>query len=174
MIEKWEYIKGYTGLYSISNYGLVQSHLTGKILKPGINHKGYLIVQLSNCGEKRNHRVHRLVAEAFIPNIDNLPEVDHIDNDRQNNKVDNLRWVTGSCNTRNREVCRAATSKYNGVIYSKDAGSFIASIWFNGKTKYLGSFKEEVHAAQAFNTFCIENRLNRELNLIEEVLDGCN
>ena len=168
MIEKWEYVKGYTGLYSVSNYGRVQSHLTGKILKPGINHKGYLIVQLSNCGEKRNHRVHRLVAEAFIPNPKHLPEVDHIDNDMQNNRVDNLRWVTGSCNTRNREVCRQATSKYNGVRFDKKTGKYLACIWFNRKTKHLGTFTEETEAALAFNQFCLENNLNRELNKIVE------
>ena len=168
MIEEWKYVKGYTGLYSVSNYGNVQSHRTGKILKPAINHKGYLIVQLSLSGHKRNKRIHRLVAEVFIPNPDSLPEVDHIDNDMQNNRVDNLRWVTGSCNTRNREVCRQATSRYNGVLYNEATGKYIASIWFNRKTKYLGTFSEETQAALAFNQFCVQNRLNRELNLIEE------
>lgn len=167
MIEEWKYVKGYTGLYSISNEGRVQSHLTGKILNPAINHKGYLIVQLSLQGHKRNKRIHRLVAEAFIPNPNNLPEVDHIDNDMKNNKVENLRWVTGSCNTRNREVCRSATSSYNGVQKTK-TGAFIASAWFNRKTVYLGTYTDETKAALAFNQFCIENNLNRELNKIVE------
>lgn len=173
MIEEWKYVKGYTGLYSVSNYGNVQSHITGKILKPAINHKGYLIVQLCLNGHRKNKRIHRLVAEAFLPNTEGFPEVDHIDNDVKNNRVDNLRWATGSYNTRNREVCRRATSKYNGVQKTK-TGTYKASAWFERKTVYLGTFKEEVKAAQAFNKFCSENRLNRELNLIEEVFDGCN
>lgn len=167
MTEKWEDIKGYTGLYSVSTTGKVLSHQSEKLLKPFVNHKGYLIVQLSKNGHRQNKRIHRLVAEAFIPNPDALPEVDHIDNDMQNNKVENLRWVTGSCNTRNREVCRSSTSRYNGVLKTK-TGTFIASIWFNRKTVYLGTFTEETKAALAFNQFCLENNLNRELNQIVE------
>ena len=166
---KWEYVKGYTGLYSVSSEGQVQSHLTGIVLKPAVNHKGYLIVQLSLSGSKRNHRIHRLVAEAFIPNPENLPEVDHINGDRQDNRVENLRWVTGSANTRNREVCKQATSKYNGVRLNEQSGKYLASVWMNRKTVHLGTFVKETEAALAFNRFCIENSLNRELNLIEEV-----
>lgn len=170
MTEKWKFILGYTGLYSVSNTGRVINYQTGKELKPAVNHKGYLIVQLCLNGHRKNKRIHRLVAEAFIPNTEDFPEVDHIDNDVKNNRVDNLRWVTGSCNTRNREVCRCATSKYNGVQKTK-TGTYKASAWFERKTVYLGTFKEEVKAAQAFNKFCSENRLNRELNLIKEVFD---
>lgn len=169
MIEEWRYIKGYSGHYSISSCGVVQSHVTGKILKPAVNHKGYLIVQLCCSGHKRNHRVHRLVAEAFIPNPDNLPEVDHIDKNRQNNSVENLRWASGSSNTRNRKVCETASSKYNGVVFNTATGRYIASVWLNRKTRYLGSFSDETKAALAFNQFCKENCLNRELNLIEEI-----
>lgn len=168
MTEKWKFILGYTGLYSVSNTGRVINYQTGKELKPAVNHKGYLIVQLCLNGHRKNKRIHRLVAEAFIPNTEDFPEVDHIDNDVKNNRVDNLRWVTGSYNTRNREVCRRATSKYNGVQRTK-TGSYKASVWFNRKTIYLGTFKEETEAAKAFNMFCLENRLNRELNLIKEV-----
>ena len=168
MIEKWKFIAGYTGLYSISNTGRVINYQTGKELKPAVNHKGYLIAQLSIKGQRKNKRIHRLVAEAFIPNPDNLPEVDHIDNNKQNNNVDNLRWVTGSCNTRNREVCMRATSKYNGVRFNESSGKYLACVQVEGKSKHLGTFTEETHAALAFNRFCLENGLNRELNLIEE------
>ena len=169
MIEEWRDIKDYQGLYSVSNFGEVKSHRTGKILKPATNHKGYLIVQLSVLGCKVNYRIHRLVAETFISNPENLPEVDHINMDRQDNIVTNLRWVSGSTNTRNRNVCREATSQFNGVLFNKKTGRYISQIWFNRKTHYLGSFTEETAAALAFNQFCKENCLNRELNLIEEI-----
>lgn len=168
MIEEWQYIKGYTGLYSVSSLGRVQSHITGIVLKPAINHKKYFTVQLCLSGHRKNKKIHRLVAEAFIPNPDNLPEVDHINGNRQDNRVKNLRWVSGSTNTRNREVCRQSGSKYNGVTVHPTTGNFVASIWHNRKTVYLGTFTEETKAALAFNQFCKENCLNRELNLIEE------
>lgn len=155
--------------YFVSSFGRIIRTKTGRILKPVINHKGYLIVQLCKEGHRKNMRVHRLVAETFIPNPDNLPEVDHINGDRQDNRTENLRWVTGSANTRNREVCRQATSKYNGVRFHEKSGKFLASVWFNRKTVHLGTFTEETKAALAFNQFCKENCLNRELNLIEEV-----
>ena len=166
--EGWRPIKDFEN-YFISSEGRIIKTATGKILKQHENHKGYLIVQLSNKGQKKNFRVHRLVAQTYIPNPDNLPEVDHINGDRQDNRVENLRWVTGSANTRNREVCRQSGSRYNGVIAHPKTGNFIASIWHNRKTVYLGTFTEETKAALAFNQFCKENCLNRELNLIEEV-----
>ena len=169
MIEQWKYVKGYEGLYSVSTEGKVVSHRTGIELKPAVNHKGYFVAQFSHSGKRKNMKVHRLVALAFIPNPDNLPEVDHINGDRQDNRVENLRWVTGSANTRNREVCRQSGSRYNGVIIHPKTGNFVTSIWHNGKTVYLGTFKEETKAALAFNQFCEKNCLNRELNLIEEV-----
>ena len=169
MVEEWKYVKGYTGLYSVSTEGRVQSHLTGIILKPAVNHKGYFIFQLCSSGHRKNMRAHRLVAEAFIPNPDSLPEVDHINGNKQDNRAENLRWVNGSFNTRNREVCRKASSKFNGVIADKEKGRFIASIYHEKKTVYLGTFTEETKAALAFNQFCKENCLDRELNLIEEV-----
>lgn len=169
MIEIWRDVKGFKDYYMVSNYGRVRSLRNDKILKPIVNYKGYLLVQLSLNGYKKNKRIHRLVAEAFIPNPDSLQEVDHIDNNRQNNFADNLRWATGSENTRNRDVCRQSTSKYNGVSQDKRTGRFIAHVRFNKKTTYLGSFSEDTKAALAFNKFCIKNRLNRELNVIKEV-----
>ena len=167
-MEVWNRIKGYKDRYSISSLGRVQSHRTGLILKPSVNHKGYLIIQLSLNGKKKNHRVHRLVAESFLLNPDNLPEVDHINGDRQDNSVGNLRWASPSSNTRNRDVCRKSSSKYNGVYLTKE-GKWSVIIRVNRKNVYLGSFTEERLAASAFNYYCIANSLNRELNILEDV-----
>lgn len=112
--------------------------------------------------------MHRLVAEAFIPNPLNLPEVDHIFGERDDNKAHNLRWTTGSENTRNRDYCREATSKYNGVM-RKSNGKWQTNIYLEGKTKHIGVFLCEHKAALAFNQFVIEHGLNRELNIIAEV-----
>ena len=102
-MEEWRPIKDYEGLYEVSNMGRVKNlNYKGsgkeKILKNIKRRKGYLMVILTKNGKRRGFLVHRLVAEAFIPNPNNLPEVNHIDRDRANNHVDNLEWVTHSDN----------------------------------------------------------------------------
>ena len=97
--EIWKDIEGYDGLYEVSNTGKVKSlnyRRTGKekILKPQDNGKGYLYVILYKDGKMKSCRVNRLVAQAFLPNPDNLPEVNHIDQCRTNNNVENLEWCT--------------------------------------------------------------------------------
>ena len=94
--EIWKEIKGYEGRYQISSLGRVKSlnyNKTGKedILSPG-NIRGYLHVRLSKEGKSKPFQVHRLVALHFIPNPNNYPEVNHKDENKQNNTVDNLEW----------------------------------------------------------------------------------
>lgn len=100
MIEEWKDINGYEGLYQVSNLGRVKSFKgkSERILKPGLNAKGYLGVNLYKNSKPKNIRVHRLVARAFIPNQENKPEVNHIDEDKTNNTVSNLEWTTGKEN----------------------------------------------------------------------------
>lgn len=100
-------IKGYEGLYYITKDGKVYSRIQNKWLKIWADNQGYLVVNLQ--GEKK--RVHRLVAEAFIPNPDNLPVVNHKDENKSNPSVDNLEWCTykynnnyGTCQERRKET----------------------------------------------------------------------
>ena len=99
--EIWCPIKGYEGLYEVSDQGRVKSLKfgKGKILKPFRNKGGYLRVGLCKNGEMKQCFVHRLVAKTFIPNPDNLPEVNHKDEDKENNSVQNLEWCTDKYNT---------------------------------------------------------------------------
>ena len=99
-MEIWRKIEGYEGLYEVSNLGQVRSFYSGeaKILKPWVDKDGYLTVTLYKNGKGYAKKVHRLVAVAFIPNIDNKPQVNHIDGNKQNNTVDNLEWVTSKEN----------------------------------------------------------------------------
>lgn len=86
-------IKDFEGEYAVTSCGKVWSYKTGKFLSPIDNH-GYKMVILSSDGEIKAKYIHRLVAEAYIPNPDNLPEVDHINNCRGDNRVNNLQWLT--------------------------------------------------------------------------------
>ena len=115
MLEIWKDIKGYEGLYQVSNTGKVRSlnyHRMGVIreLKLIKHHCGYLEIGLKKNGKRKIFKVHRLVAEAFIPNPDNLPQVNHKDECKTNNCVDNLEWcdVSYNCNygTRNERMSR--------------------------------------------------------------------
>ena len=105
MIEEWRPIVGYEGLYEVSNTGQVRSfdryvkysngrlHLhKGKVLSPIKDRDGYLQVNLCYSGRINSIKIHRLVAQAFIPNSDNLPYVNHKDEVKTNNSVDNLEW----------------------------------------------------------------------------------
>ena len=99
-MEIWKEIKGFEGLYSISNLGNIRSHYNGStkllVLKPKKN--GYVCAQLSRSGVITNVRVHRLVALEFIDNPENKQYVNHIDGVKDNNNVNNLEWATPSEN----------------------------------------------------------------------------
>lgn len=105
MDEVW---KSINDRYSVSNFGNVKSNYANKerILKPYKNHDGYLMIDLRSPGKRKSISVHRLVAQAFIPNPDNLPEVNHKDENKTNNYVDNLEWCTTeyNCNYGTRNI----------------------------------------------------------------------
>jgi hypothetical protein len=96
-MEQWKTIKDYPN-YKISNIGLVLNIKTNNILKPFYNKKGYNLVSL--FPNKKNFKIHRLVAEAFIPNPENKEQVNHIDSNKNNNSVFNLEWNTNLENTK--------------------------------------------------------------------------
>ena len=119
MIEIFKDIKDYEGLYQVSNLGQILSlnyYRSGKpkLLKPSKDKKGYLLVNLYKNRKRKSYKIHQLVAEHFIPNPDNLPEINHIDEDKTNNRVDNLEWKShkDNCNhgTRNERIVKANTN----------------------------------------------------------------
>lgn len=97
----FKYIPQYEGLYSIDKNGNVFSHISSRVLKQHANHRGYFMVDLWKDGKCKKGIVHRLVAKTYIPNPCNLPEIDHIDTNRQNNNVNNLRWCNRKENCNN-------------------------------------------------------------------------
>jgi len=97
-MEHFRKIKGYPN-YSVSDYGRIRNDKTGRILKPQKNTCGYLQVDLHKNGVRKSQKVHRLVANAFIPNPENKRTVNHIDGIKANNFVSNLEWATQSENS---------------------------------------------------------------------------
>lgn len=104
MQEEWKAIKEYEGLYEVSNYGRIKSleritenniHIKEHIQRQQLSKTGYMYVPLSKNGHKTNKRVHRIVATAFVENPAHKPQVNHKDEDKQNNRADNLEWVDG-------------------------------------------------------------------------------
>lgn len=91
-MEEWKNVIGYEGLYEVSNKGNVRNVRRNTLLKLSKNRYGYIQVYLYKNGIRKGFRVHRLVAEAFLSNPDNLPQVNHKDEDKTNNNVDNLEW----------------------------------------------------------------------------------
>lgn len=166
--------------YDISNLGNVRRQLNAKYkyknrlyVRPYLNNKGYWCINLYlNCKVYRR-QIHRLVAEAFIPNPNNLTEVNHIDGNTQNNSIDNLEWCTHQYNMQhawdtglhknrlgNASIKRKnASSKYKGVSWSKERNRWCVYITVNKKRYGLGRFTSEIEAAKVYDKFVLENNL---------------
>ena len=153
MEEEWRPVKGYEGLYEVSNMGRVKSLYYGKerIMRTPDNSTGYRNVELARQTPKRK-LVHRLVAEAFIPNPMNLPVVNHLDGDKHNDCVFNLEWCTKKENTNHAiktGLMKITTNPKPIMAYRSG--------------KFVGTFKSMAECA---------NELNCKIGNISDVIHG--
>jgi len=145
-----KYIEGYGKDYKICKNGDVISCKFNKekILKPCINNHGYLYVGLYKKNKKfKIFKIHRLIGLYFIENPNNYQIVDHINQNRTDNRIENLRWVTKSGNQRN---SKNQGKCMKGVYFNKEKNKFQAQIQIDYKHKYLGRFDTELEAHQAY------------------------
>jgi hypothetical protein len=161
--EIWKDIPGYEGIYQVSDMGNVKSLsrevlrngkypiiIKEKILKPPANSHGYLVVILCNNGLKKTMKVHTLVAMAFFnhkPNGTHKIVVDHINNNKLDNRLVNLQLISQRENSSKDK--KGGTSKYVGVR-SSAINKWRAEIYINGKLKHLGYFTDEYEAHLAY------------------------
>ena len=143
------WIKDYEGLYKIYPNGDIESY-QGKnpiIKKTFMSNIGYVRITLNKNGVQKKFSIHRLVAIHFIDNPNGYCDVDHIDRDKQNNNLQNLRWVTQSINNRNR---KNYGEYLKGVTKTANGKRFVAHIRINGKKKHLGVFDTEIEAHNCY------------------------
>jgi hypothetical protein len=163
--EIWKPVKGYEGLYEVSNLGRVKSlerivkksdgskrTVNERILKPAMNSVGYFYIDLSNQGVKKTRKIHQLVAESFLNHTPcgHKLVVNHINFDRTDNRVQNLEIVTARENSNRKHL--TSTSQYTGVYWHKTNKKWCATISVNRKTKHLGRFTDEYQAHLAYQS----------------------
>ena len=145
----WKDIPEYEGLYQVNNYGLVKNK-KGKYLSSFLGTTGYYGYCLYKNGKRKNYESHKLVAMSFL---NHKPcgfkiVVDHIDNNKLNNNLSNLRLVSNRENTSKHN--KVKTSKYVGVCWSKKSKKWQSNIYTKGKTHQIGTFDNEEDAYEAY------------------------
>lgn len=170
MIEEWRDIKGYEGYYQVSNLGRVRSidrrvwyrgrkifiNKKGRVLKPYPTRKGYLMVDIF-CGTLESNKtkaVHILVWETFKGERNPKLQIDHIDNNKQNNKLSNLQEISQHRNKGKSPKERTAIKKsqYTGVFWHSQCNKWAAQIGYKNKGVHLGVFAKEYDAHLAYQT----------------------
>ena len=146
-------IVGYEN-YLIYEDGKVYSKNSKRYLKPWINSRGYKLIDLWKKEGKKAHTVHRLVAEHYIENIENKPQVDHINRDKLDNRVENLRWVTISENQQNTGKRINNTSGHKNICYVKNRNRWKYQKKIKGKYhhKYFKTLEEAIEYKRLYES----------------------
>ena len=154
-LQQWMQVSEFPN-YMVSSHGRVMNIKTFKVLKPQNNRDDYLYVDLYSNVKTSRKKIHRLVAEAFILNLTDLPCVDHKDRNSLNNHLSNLRWCTRKENNQNKSKHKNGTSIYKGVCFNKSKNKWIARIYQNDQQIHLGYFTNESEAGRAYDRKAIE------------------
>lgn len=148
-------IQGFSDYIIYEDGRVFSKKRSGKFLKPRKDNHGYLMVHLCNQGKAKTMKIHRLLALHYIPNPNNYPLVDHIDRNRCNNDISNLRWVDASMNCQNRGMRCDNTSGIKNISYDKSQNIYVYKKMIRGK-KYGKCFKTLEDAIEYKNAFDIK------------------
>lgn len=167
--EIWKWIKDYEGFYQISNFGRAKSfnprYTKPRILTPVLHKNGYLHICLRRNSKSKNFSIHRLVAEAFIPNPENKLTVNHKDGNKFNNCVENLEWATSSENSRHAieiGIQKVGEERF-GAKLTEDQVREIRKIYIRGNEEYGApalARKYGVHSGTIYNVLHGNNYKN--------------
>lgn len=181
MNEQWKDIKGYEGLYRVSNLGRVKGlnrvdsigrKVIGGIMRSSNDKDGYKLITLCKKAKRTTYKVHRLVAQAFIPNPNDLPQINHIDEDRTNNCIENLEWCTSQYNNNygDRTKNSVAHNNYKTIARIESLNKMHDS----HKTPIYGFYEDRVIWFDSVKTArrFMENITNHKVTNISNVLTG--
>ena len=141
-------INGYEGLYTIDRDGTIKNK-KGLIMKIYVERDGYLRIGLTKNNKKFRYSHHRLIAQHFIPNPNNYEQVDHINQIKDDNRIENLRWISMSGNMRNRTITVNKYGLPRGVFKSQ-YNTYNVKIKIDGKKYHLGSFENIEEASKCY------------------------
>jgi len=151
--------------YQISNFGNVKNIKTNRILKQRLRYDGYKDITLCINNKKYYKLAHRLVIEAFLDNVDSKPCCDHIDNNKENNNINNLRWATTKENNQNTKISKNNTSGVKGVDFKKASNKWRAHIRIDGIKIHLGLYDNIEDAKLA--------RQNAAISAFKDFINKC-
>ncbi len=143
-----KYIKGFEGRYSVNKDGNVFSHIRGRFLKPRDLGHGYLSVLLSRDGFSKNYKIHRLVALTYLGEDDR--QIDHLDGNPKNNKLENLEYVSHRENCTRRSRRKKKSGLPTGVFFEPRTKRYYSRIRFGKKIINLGTFDTPGEASDAY------------------------
>ena len=153
-MEQWRTISGFPH-YMISSFGRVMNIKTFRVLRPRLCND-YLCNDLYSNGDRSTKKIHRLVGEAFILNLTDLPCIDHKNRNCLNNHLSNLRWCTRKENNQNMSKRKNTSSNYKGVSFHKASNKWSAQIKHNDQRIHLGLYDDEAEAGRAYDRKAIE------------------
>ena len=148
MEEIYRRVNGFEN-YAVSNLGNVKNIKTNKTIKALIDSHGYYFINLYDSGIRKKECIHRLVAKAFLQQIHLKDVIDHIDGNKLNNTINNLRRVNYAENSYNQKIGKNNTSGQKGISYIPKTNKWQARITFEGKTISLGHYSDMDEAIEA-------------------------
>ena len=171
-------VKGYEGIYQVSNFGYITNGR--RVLKTYLNNNGYVCLKLVNENGRKSVLLHRIVADHFLPNPDNKPEVNHDDGNKLNCAVANLEWMTSAENKLHAKesglweynkpstgIKLGNSSQYHNVLWDKSRNKWVGVVRHNSKNHFPKRFDNEVDAAKHVNWILDELELtDRARNIV--------